>query len=327
MKEENERNEIKVNLSTYLLTIFLIIALVIIGIMGYYIYKLQTGKHYCDNCLEELQSSVSKIENVESKIKVISDTITEVTPEEDLDNVEIETLNNNDKLVKSLYKYVLKWDDCFSYFDSASFYKDKKVTYSSLSDDLKTLVVIKNYNKKDIEEVDKSTLKGVIDTKEWNDGKIVEVYSNIGEKSKEIFNETSDKWPDIDMLGSELKYKDDTYYRGKYYGGGLGNCESAYSEIQKVEKSGDKIYIYDKYIFFDETQLIVADKEKDQVVHIYKSSDKKSKNELGTFKNNITDKNTKQLYKKYKSKLHTYKHTFKKDEDGNYYWVSTEIAK
>jgi len=33
------------------------------------------------------------------------------------------------------------------------------------------------------------------------------------------------------------------------------------------------------------------------------------------------------ILNKMKDKLHTFKHTFKKETDGNYYWISSEISK
>ena len=59
--------------------------------------------------------------------------------------------------------------------------------------------------------------------------------------------------------------------------------------------------------------------EGDNKTHIYTSSNKTE--DIGSEK---TDEKVSQLYKKYESKLKTYKHTFKQREDGSYYWVSSE---
>lgn len=41
----------------------------------------------------------------------------------------------------------------------------------------------------------------------------------------------------------------------------------------------------------------------------------------------ITDEFKNTLYKKYSDKFTIYKHTFKKNENGDYYWYSTKLVK
>ena len=88
--------------------------------------------------------------------------------------------------------------------------------------------------------------------------------------------------------------------------------------IEKVEKDQESIYIYDKFIYVDYTNFDTT--SGDSKIHIYTSADKTE--ELGTETSLTT---TKELFEKYENKLKTYKHTFKKAENGSYYWLSSEI--
>ncbi len=180
----------------------------------------------------------------------------------------------------------------------------------------KVLTVLKNYNESEIKKVNKTQLKTIIDTTYIHD--TVKVYENINKKAMEIFKQNNTNWNNYDGCASKLEYANDCYYLSEIEGGGKGTSIKTYSEIQKVEKDQESIYIYDKFIYVDYTNFDTT--SGDSKIHIYTSADKTE--ELGTETSLTT---TKELFEKYENKLKTYKHTFKKAENGSYYWLSSEI--
>lgn len=277
---------------------FLLICLIIIVAMGVGIYHLYEK-------IEEVSTSQSQI-NVETKLE-------EISIEEDL--------------VKKLYGYILQSDDfdhAFAWQNSlepTSFYRKEKTTYLNLSDIEKTLVILKNYTNNEIKTINKSKLTNIIDTTHIRDD--VKVYENINEKATEIFNQESDKWNDYVGCAGVVEYRNGNYYLSRFDGGGKGTSEVGYAKMQKAEKEEDYIYIYDKFVYIDSTNYDIG--YGDSKVHIYTTSDKA--NELGTENEGIWSSNTiiDEIYKKYEEQLKIFKHTFKKTENGNYYWVSSEM--
>ena len=270
--------------------------------------------------------------------------VSQVENKEEIEESKIEELDKDSELVKELYNIVLKYDDSFGSYawqneETASFYKDKKITLSSLSNIERMLVIRKNNeNMSEISnENDKNKiLKDVNFETDLNTGNIY-VYPNINKITNKIFNKDVEELNLIKCRGCALDiiYKDDFIYEIEFEGGGMGNAECAYSEIQKVEKIDDRIEIYDKYIYLDFLKAWLP--EDDELVHIYTSADKTK--EIGKEEDKFVfwdDVNKKEyadkeifgsVYQKYKDKLNTYKHTFQKSEDGTYYWVSSEIYK
>ena len=268
--------------------------------------------------------------------------VSQVENKEEIEESKIEELDKDSELVKELYNIVLKYDDSFGSYawqngDTASFYKDKKITLSSLSNIERMLVIRKNNeNMSEISnENDKNKiLKDVNFETDLNTGNIY-VYPNINKITNKIFNKDVEELNLIKCRGCALDiiYKDDFIYDIEFEGGGMGNAEYAYSEIQKVEQNKEQIYIYDKYIYLDFLKAWLP--EDDELVHIYTSADKTK--EIGKEEDKFVfwdDVNKKEysdkeifgsVYQKYKDKLNTYKHTFQKSENGTYYWVSSEI--
>ncbi len=95
----------------------------------------------------------------------------------------------------------------------------------------------------------------------------------------------------------------------------VGLLEHGYSDLQRAEQEGENIYLYDIFLWGDE--------EDDGKIHYYTSSSENLKIDS----TDAYESSREKLMTQYKSKLNTYKHTFKKSENGDYYWVSTEIEK
>ncbi|MGN1330838.1 MAG: hypothetical protein ACI4VN_05875, partial [Clostridia bacterium] len=73
-----EKNSIKINLST----IFLIMSLIIIIIMGFFIYKLYKDKHTADSTLADLNNEIARLQNdkqsSDNQLKVLNDRVAEL---------------------------------------------------------------------------------------------------------------------------------------------------------------------------------------------------------------------------------------------------------
>lgn len=279
---------------------------------------------------------------------------------------EILELNITDNLAIQLSQIPLKYNNIGISDESKinnqfkeSFYKDEKVSFDTLSDDEKIIAVLNNVSEQDIEKTDllsfgPKKLKAFQNTTEEeirseyysttakeelaDDGMKVneiKVYKHdVLEKTAiKIFGEDGKNinWKSLYSggMGYDVEYIDGNYYWYHYFGGGLGNCTYGYSELEKATQDGEYIYLYDKYVFFNGFDSSVNN-GKDKY---YKSS---------TMSNELLDvnyssdyivsdstsyaNNCKNILENNKEKFDTYKHTFKKDADNNYYWVSTEIA-
>ncbi len=83
-----KKEEIKISLSTF----FLILAIIVIIIMGYAIFKLYNEKKIANNSIQELKSKTNNFEEI-------------LAEEKSSNNIQnqIETLDTNNDIVKQLY--------------------------------------------------------------------------------------------------------------------------------------------------------------------------------------------------------------------------------
>lgn len=137
------------------------------------------------------------------------------------------------------------------------------------------------------------------------------------------------------MYGPNKKYTNEnsgayTYQNGCYSFAGGGSSASAphkFSKVYKAEKSDKELYLYEKYIY---VTLTSTSFDAPSYVSIYKYGDLTGKIEDVNF-NNTSDAieymNDEGLLTKYENKSGEYKHIFKVNDSGNYYWYSTEPIK
>lgn len=292
--------------------------------MGFFIFKLYNDTLVSNNLIADLNNKMNNLENIVAQTNSSSNIQSQSQNQSQIEKLEI-----TDALVKKLHGYILKSDDFDSSFawsnslEPASFYKNTKTTYSSLSNMEKMLIILKNYDASEIKKVNKSQLKNIINTAGIHD--TVNVYENINKKTLEIFNQTNSNWENYTGCSAYLNYNNDCYYLSVFEGGGKGTSEYGYAEIQKAEKGQEYLCIYDKYIYVDFINVDLN--EGDSKIHIYTSANKTNdigtETEIGNYgERTITVSN---LYKKYENQLKTYKHTFKKADSGSYYWLSSEI--
>ena len=119
------------------------------------------------------------------------------------------------------------------------------------------------------------------------------------------------------------------YENGEYlYSVGGGSSEESRNirKIQKAYKEGENICIEDKYLYLE-----IKDSEEDTEAKLYSSSDAtklvanlNNTQELYSMNKEQSNEN---IINQYGSQMSTYRHTFKKANDGSYYWYSTEPVK
>ena len=159
--------------------------------------------------------------------------------------------------------------------------------------------------------------------------------NNIQKVAKEIFNEELKiEKHSYQFLEQALIYDNGEYKLISYEGGGDMGCYFE-RKIIKAEKENSNIYIYDNYIAMKDKYITnengvynagleyyTALDEKKQI----KSSNSNKEINLMSEKDDKTYELNPQKAEEYGITLPIYKHTFTKSENGNYYWVSTELT-
>lgn len=119
-----------------------------------------------------------------------------------------------------------------------------------------------------------------------------------------------------------------TYQNGKYnhaVGGGSSFYSRVERQIEEAYVMNDELVIEDEYLYVLYGDIDGSGKTK---VEIYDSSDKKNKLlDEQVDENIMEEENLNKLISKCESQKKKYKHTFKKNDKDNYYWVSTEPVK
>lgn len=310
MKEEKE--PIKIKLSTAILSfIIFILIVIIIGIILYYnVYKVaDNNENQTNNNItiknEELNQNTPNIIK-ESKIKEL-----------DIDS----------DTVQKLYKNIVKDNECVEEIS----YQTKKVTSDNLNNIAKLKTIFDNIKDSEADSTEtKKNSYGESEThyyfkKETIENKAKEIFgSNV-----KIINETLPN-----LLAKEIIYNNGIYDKYEIQGGGAFPWEDSTEYITKAEISDDEIYIYDKYV-----HLVREEKDLGESYDVYNASDKKVKIAENIESKNINSgiegltgsERSKKIIQNIENttnkNVNTFKHTFKKDSNGNYYWYSTEPIK
>lgn len=144
--------------------------------------------------------------------------------------------------------------------------------------------------------------------------KVKEIYG----KEAEIKNETFL----INPAGAYSCYYENGKY--KYEFGGNGPACFPFTYITRVDKDGDNIYIYDKFLLVRECEEInnlCGDEYYVYNTTVSEPIDKIVDRMLAPYR---VEELRSLFLKTYGYDMKEYKHTFKKNNEGNYYWYSTE---
>lgn len=295
---EEKKEPIKVRLSTVILIILIFILFIaLVGVIYYYQNKMANNQI-------NLETNKVNTSNQEVEEK----------------NIEVNTIDINTKQVQNLYNEILKsnviyggeaWDE--------SFYKDTKVTYNQLINTERIIAVLQAIKDNPTSSINtKSIDKSKLCYKdEVEIDSTAKVYSNqlLEATAQKLFGEQNQniQWQTMDNnFGFIYDYIDEQYYAYGYQGGGFGCPVRACSKLLRAEEDEENIYLYDEFIFVENTPINT---------YYYTSSSKKN---LIAEVNSYEELDKETVLSKYSGKANQYKHTFKKNTDGIYYWYSTE---
>lgn len=327
--------EKKQRVQIILLTLFLIISIIFIGIMAFFMYKLYNDNLSLNASVKDLDNKLSNSNN-----SVFEDNTSNKSEEKD----QSEVLNIDSLFVRKLYNYVAK----YNYYEELVPYQSKKITEKELTNRLKLLTIFNNLEKNYATRVE------YIYENEYEPRREHIIYSEniIEEQAAEIFGkDVKIKHEDANPYdGHSIIYKNNEYDSFDYNGGG-GTLWSNCNVLISAEKDKDgTIYLYDKYIHLvelDDSEYKREDGSWGNAYDIFSSSDRSEKlaskidfmkdsikNQIYDGLDNIKlgtiqyDKKYLENIEKYLGKdLPTFKHTYKQNSDGTYYWYSTEPVK
>ncbi len=320
-----------------LISIFIVI--LIIGVIFISI-KLTDNKNKNENYEEKNNTKISESQN--SFSNAIS-------------------LSLKDKSVTELYRMISTNTE--NEFNGKEIYKDNIVTYDSLSNVEKIIFIIQyidkinskvnteelnnNENKKElyVEEINADDFKKI---KNQNGQQFSNISDQVYMYKKDVINKFGKEMFGDKYIGIDNILKDgDNKYIAKNLNGWYGNnvlefhngqiykyeiydedrrdnkeivYDSSKTYLIKAEQKNDLICLYDVFIY-QETYDTRDDNSK---IYNYSSSSKREKINIDYTKINGDNDYIEQIRNAI-NKLHIYKHTFKKNEDGNFYWIRTEI--
>lgn len=315
----DEKKSIKVSLGT-VVCIFIIFILIIALIWMYVHYN-----YISDN------NNTSNIEDTVNTNNIITNT-------ESSNNQAIaKSLDIDSQEVKRLYKYILK----FNYYHETLVYQENKVTYNNIDNQLKLLTIFDNLDENQAQKVKTDDYTCVVED-DGNSYKYLYTKETVEAKAKEIFGKNAtvvhENCSPYDSY-SRI-YEDGIYTCFSYAGGGDVPWSSSRNILLKAETDGNNIYLYDTYIHLVSVDNIINGVNHYGTFDIYATSDRKvsiaekvdlEKNGVYEGTENLSgdaydSKYISNLLNIIDNKNKTFKHTFSKDSNGNYYWVSTEIV-
>lgn len=254
-----------------------------------------------------------------------------------------EELNINSEEVKNLYAKILKVQSEYSPIKeysskTYSFYKSNKTTIENLNNDEKSFAVVSylmqnNYGTKvlmnSVSENIRSKLSYHIEGENYEPASDLEAFCTIYKNEdieyvKDIIYGSNINIENISFRGlaCAIEFISGDYYFYYYPGGGRGAEDRLFTKIEKATKQGEYIYIYDKclYVALDPDTEGTANEK----LALYTNTDKTKKIDTVEPDWERYHNADSSYMDSYLSKLDTYKHTFKKDLNGNYCWVSSE---
>lgn len=316
-----EKKEIKMSLGTFVVSIIAVILLVVVVGMGVYIAK-QNNKE--DVKQDEMQNEQVCVNTTETVSQSTNNTV---------------ELDVNSELVQKLYGYLGITSDYYS----LSMYRDEKKTNSNIENKTKLLTSLRNLKPEKMEKIEEPIIASSEAEYNYNESESYYPADLVGiidkktveDKVKNIFGPNATiKHEDTSFaFGEKIAYKDGKYMIIPYEGGGMVQWYDK-SEIIKAEKENDEIYIYDYYVRICNVDNYSAEYGVYTIEgdNLYASSDEKLKI-AEIRKSSFSDENyilyggnTIQKLLESGIILPIYKHTFKMNSDGSYYWVSSELT-
>lgn len=274
----------------------------------------------------------------ELKSNVEEETLTRKTAKEEREKMlQKGNIDINSELIKDLYSRLFKSNFIANDYEG-SFYKNEKTTIDTLSNTEKSVAILtylENKGKTRVEEdaIDINVLKRLFHYSEKEDF-VDEIRVYPKEEVEDAVNKIFGKNVEIQFenfmgCGESFEYIDGAYYAYEFPGGGFGATNVGFGQIQYAITDGDFVYIYDRFIYkryFDIETNYKEYRGKDLTAYYASSEDDKYVAIHGVNVQGDEYEITDDIIYDLSVYLNLYKHTFKKSETGEYYWVSTEIA-
>lgn len=284
------KEPIKVKLSTVILS-FIIFALIIFIAFIYF---------YFTNVEETKQNNESnKIVDTNSQLSETENTTIETS--------KIETLNTSSELVKKVYDYIPVIN--VMKYEPYNAYQTGKVTINDLDTEY---ILGCAFTKLSLSDKDKDYIYPGDDGWYRFDANLLQ------QKVKEMYNQNVEN-KSFEYSGGAQGC---SYSEGKYTHSSGGYVSQNLISIREIEKSymdGEKLIIEDKYIALKSDDI-------NQTNELFSSSN--STKGIKKIDIDLIEKThemiSKEIKENYADEMTRYRHTFKKNVDGLYYWYSTE---
>ena len=288
-----------------LIAIIIILIICVLGIIGYIIY-------------DKLNEKEEKNNNEINPTSTITTTIptTESIPLEE--NIVYDFNEGIEPIAKELEKQLVTSDNIFGlYYDKITINDTENTNFIKFN--IRQYILDNNINYKDVNNecgIEITKDNGYVISKDTINKYIQEKYNTTNSYDMNT-NEYIHFGTSIYFITSD----NDNYIIGCR--GQSGDDIKIYNKHKKIETEEDKIYLYDNAVGCHSWNGIYCTKTVDSKTTEDKIFDSNDITE------NINDYNlaAKYVFDNLLDKTNTYKHTFIKAEDGNYYWYSTEIVK
>ena len=149
----------------------------------------------------------------------------------------------------------------------------------------------------------------------------------LQEQAKKLYGQEIKNGEFYESVASGAQYVNGYYVHS--HGGGTDAYAGSYRNYLSYEIIDDILYVTDEYLYARGEYKL--DENDNEIVILIVYTDSELKNALGTEKYvenmNVEDSILKQVIKDYGSKALKYKHAFKQNADGTWYWISTEPVK
>lgn len=232
-------------------------------------------------------------------------------------------IDSNSSMINDIYTYLGQND--LSYCNGLITYDSKKVDYDSVENSSRVCNAVASlYTKEDatLMQIDKSKKNNtcslnedVVFATDNYEEDMCSIYridkSKVKEKYKTIYGKELEKDEKFNLNNTTICYPyEDYYYCGlsETFTVTVGVEPATYRSVKEAVEKNNKIIIYDYFIKI----------ANDECFTTYTSDTKNSKCSSAY-------KNDQDVDYEYLKKYGTlYKHTYKKDSDGNYYWIQSE---
>lgn len=238
--------------------------------------------------------------------------------QEDIEEIEEENKNLTEKEVKDIYDKklpIMEW-----YGETPNIYQSSKKDINNMDlSFLRAFLYTKiEFKDGDIEPFpSEGTTYEVVGFEDlYNDGWFIFEPSLLQEQAKIYLGQEIENGDFAEHVGSGA-----TFQNGKYYhsmGGASSIIPSHLREFISSEQKDDTLTIKDKYIvyYYDTSSFTYT---------VYNTSEQTTPVATFTLQQEMTDEEVKNhILSTYEVYLKEYTHTFKKDNNDNWYWISTE---